>query len=67
MVKKSNIMVKKTEFLREEIKIFTVWKLKIFSRELNIPGKDVKKMVKEIELFQDEYRIFSFENTAAKN
>ena len=55
MVKKANIMVKKTEFLRKEIKIYPVWKLKIFSRELNITGKDVKKMVKKIELFQDVY------------
>jgi len=28
---------------------------------------DVKMMVKKIELFQDVDRVFSFENTAAKN
>jgi len=67
MVKKSNIMVKKTKFLWNGITIYPVWKLKIFSRELNIPGKDVKKMVKKIELFQDVDRVFSFENTVAKN
>jgi len=59
MVKKANIMVKKTEFLRNGITIAPVWKLKIFSSELNIPGKDVKKMVKKIELFQDVSRVFS--------
>jgi len=28
---------------------------------------DVKKMVMDIELFQDKYRGLSFENTVAKN
>jgi hypothetical protein len=66
MVMESDIMVMETEFLREVINILPVWKLKIFSNELNIPGKDVKKMIMDIELFQDEDWGFSFENTVAK-
>jgi hypothetical protein len=54
IVMESDIMVMETVILRYGLNIFPVWKLKIFSRELNIPGKDVKKMIMDIELFQDE-------------
>ena len=58
MFMESYIMVMETELLREVLNIFPVWTLKIFSRELNIPGKDVKKMIMDIELFQYGDRAF---------
>jgi hypothetical protein len=55
MVMESYIMVMDTELLREVLNIFPVWTLKIVSNELKTPGKDVKKMIMDIELFQDAY------------
>jgi hypothetical protein len=62
IVMESKIMVMETEFLWNGITIFPAWKLKIFSRELNIPGMDVKMMVKNIELLQDEDWVFLLMN-----
>ena len=48
----SDIMFMDTELLRYGFNIIPVWKLKIFSRELNWTGMDVKRIFMDIELFQ---------------
>jgi hypothetical protein len=41
--------------------------LKLLFKELNVPIRDKKKMIKKIALVHDVDRVFSFKNTVAKN